>query len=115
VPNPVLSYLPSKLWLIGLGNLGQAFVWPLACLPYDDRRRVQPLLQDFGRVGPSNDSTSLLSCRRDIGQRKARGAGAWPVERDFETVIEERPFCPSISHAPDDPNVALVRCRQRAR
>jgi len=30
---PTLQYLPSQLWLIGLGNLGQAFSWSLACLP----------------------------------------------------------------------------------
>jgi hypothetical protein len=29
---PALAYLPSKLWLIGLGNLGQAFAWLLASL-----------------------------------------------------------------------------------
>lgn len=37
---PALAYLPSKLWLIGLGNLGQAFAWLLACLPYQDRARI---------------------------------------------------------------------------
>src|SRR5208283_3886032 len=58
---PVLAYLPSRLWLIGLGNLGQAFAWLLAALPYENRARVQLLLQDFDRLAPSNDSTSLLS------------------------------------------------------
>ena len=36
---PALAYLPSHLWLIGLGNLGQAFAWLLAALPYEDPRR----------------------------------------------------------------------------
>ena len=31
---PTVAYLPSKLWLIGLGNLGQAYSWLLAALPY---------------------------------------------------------------------------------
>ncbi len=31
---PRLSYLPSKLWLIGLGHLGQAYLWGLSILPY---------------------------------------------------------------------------------
>ena len=35
------SYLPSRLWLIGLGNLGQAFSWLLACLPYETQRARQ--------------------------------------------------------------------------
>jgi hypothetical protein len=38
---PVLSYLPSSLWLIGVGNLGQAFAWLLTCLPYADRSKVE--------------------------------------------------------------------------
>ena len=29
-------YLPSALWLIGLGNLGQAYLWALSCLSYAD-------------------------------------------------------------------------------
>jgi hypothetical protein len=104
---PALTYLPAKLWLIGLGNLGQAFVWLLACLPYPDGGNVRVLLQDFDRIAPSNDSTSLLSFLSDVGQRKARVAAAWLDERGFETVIEERPFGPWISRAPDEPNVAL--------
>ena len=31
---PSLVYLPSGLWLLGLGHLGQANAWALGCLPY---------------------------------------------------------------------------------
>jgi hypothetical protein len=74
---PALAYLPSRLWLIGLGNLGQAYAWLLAMLPYEDPRQVQLVLQDFDRIAPSNDSTSLLSFAADIGRRKARVAADW--------------------------------------
>ena len=104
---PALAYLPSKLWLIGLGNLGQAFAWLLACLPYEDRARVQLLLQDFDRLAPSNDSTSLLSFLRDVGRRKTRAVAEWLDERGFETFVEERRFSPSITRQADEPNVAL--------
>ncbi len=104
---PALAYLPSKLWLIGLGNLGQAFAWLLACLPYEDRARVQLLLQDFDRLAPSNDSTSLLSFLRDVGRRKTRVVAAWLDERGFETLLEERHFGSWINRAPDEPSVAL--------
>src|SRR5690606_21623338 len=30
---PELAYLPSSLWLIGLGHLGQAYLWGLGLLP----------------------------------------------------------------------------------
>ena len=33
---PALTYLPSRLWLIGLGHLGQAYLWGLGLLPYQD-------------------------------------------------------------------------------
>jgi hypothetical protein len=104
---PALAYLPSKLWLIGLGNLGQAFAWVLACLPYEDRAQVQLLLQDFDRLAPSNHSTSLLSFLRDVGRRKTRVVADWLDERGFETVLEERRFGPWITRQADEPNVAL--------
>jgi hypothetical protein len=34
VDAPVLRYLPSRLWLLGLGHLGQAYLWGLGLLPY---------------------------------------------------------------------------------
>ncbi len=37
----VLTYLPSRLWLIGLGHLGQAYLWALALLPFANRE-AQP-------------------------------------------------------------------------
>jgi hypothetical protein len=104
---PTLLRLPSKLWLIGLGNLGQAFAWLLACLPYADRHEVELLLQDFDRIAPSNDSTSLLSWVADDGLRKARVVAAWLEERGFVTLLEERRFGPWIAKSIDDPNVAL--------
>ena len=104
---PALAYLPSKLWLIGLGNLGQAFAWLLACLPYEDRAEVQLLLQYFDRLAPSNDSTSLLSFMGDVGRCKTRVVAAWLEERGFETIVEERRFGPWIIRHADEPNVAL--------
>lgn len=104
---PLLTYLPSSLWLIGLGNLGQAFAWLLACLPYADRTQVQLLLQDFDRVAPSNDSTSLLSFLRDVGRRKTRVIAEWLDALGFDTFLVERGFGPSTVRAFDEPNIAL--------
>ena len=104
---PPLAYLPSKLWLIGLGNLGQAFAWLLACLPFEDRAAVQLLLQDFDRLAPSNDSTSLLSFLPDVGRRKTRVVAKWLEESGFETFLEERRFGSWTRRAADEPGVAL--------
>jgi hypothetical protein len=104
---PALAFLPSQLWLIGLGNLGQAFSWALACLPYGDRREVRLVLQDFDRITASNESTSLLSFASDIGRRKARVVAEWLEARGFNAYVNERPFGPWIKRADDDPAVAL--------
>jgi hypothetical protein len=68
---------------------------------------VQLLLQDFDRISPSNDSTSLLSFLRDACRRKTRIVAEWLDERGFETFLEERRFGAWISRASDEPNVAL--------
>ncbi len=104
---PVLTYLPSRLWLIGLGNLGQAFAWLLVCLPYRDRREVELMLQDFDRIAPSNDSTSLLSFMANVGRRKSRCVSDWLEGRGFTTILEERRFGERTRRAPDEPGVAL--------
>ena len=43
---PVLKYLPSSLWLIGLGHLGQAYLWALNLLPYPRPTGAALVLQD---------------------------------------------------------------------
>src|SRR5438067_5273823 len=82
---PCLAYLPSRLWLIGMGNLGQAFAWLLTCLPYRDRGKTEFVLHDFDRIAPSNDSTSVLSFMGDVGRRKGRCVSDWLEERGFTT------------------------------
>jgi hypothetical protein len=104
---PALAYLPSRLWLVGLGNLGQAFAWLLALLPYRDTAEVQLLLQDFDRIAPSNDSTSLLSFLPDVGRRKSRVVGDWLEARGFEIFLEERRFGPWTRRHDDEPGAAL--------
>jgi hypothetical protein len=75
---PALAFLPSRLWLIGLGNLGQAFAWLLACLPYGDRNQIELVLQDFDRIAPSNHIALVLQgrCRPAEVARGVRLAGS---------------------------------------
>jgi hypothetical protein len=107
VTEPALAFLPSRLWIIGLGNLGQAFAWALAALPYADRHEVQLVLQDFDRLAASNESTSLLSFAADIDRRKARVVAEWLEARSFDTFLNERRFGTWTRRAEDEPNVAL--------
>lgn len=104
---PVLVALPSRLWLIGLGNLGQAVSWLLATLPYPPEPRTSIVLQDFDSLAESNDSTSLLSSPVLVGTKKARHVAAWLQERGFDVAIEERKFGPWTHRAPHEPGVAI--------
>lgn len=104
---PALSYLPASLWLIGLGNLGQAFAWLLACLPYADRSKVGLTLQDYDLIADSNDSTSLLSSLPLVGAKKTRAVARWLETAGFNTALEERRFGPWTLRGPDDPAVAF--------
>lgn len=104
---PALAFLPARLWLIGLGNLGQAFAWVLASLPFKDRKQIQFMLQDFDCIAPSNDSTSLLSFLRDIDRRKARVVADWLEARGFVTFLNERHFGDWTRRGPEEPAVAL--------
>jgi len=104
---PALAWLPSSLWLIGLGNLGQAFAWALVALPYADPSEVKLVLQDDDRLAKSNDSTSLLSFARDTGRRKARKIGAWLDARGFDTYLLESRFGTWTTRTAEDPAVAL--------
>lgn len=104
---PTLRYLPAPLWLIGLGNLGQAYAWLLACLPYRTPSDVVFTLQDFDRIEPSNDSTSMLSTTDAVGSHKTRHVAGWLERRGFATRIIEQPFSAQTRRHSDDPAAAL--------
>lgn len=93
---PVIERLPSSLWLIGLGNLGQAYLWTLSLLPYEKPEDVKLVLQDFDVLAESNTSTSLLTRGELVGTRKTRAMAAWAEARGFEAAIVERPFLQPI-------------------
>lgn len=104
---PVLEILPSRLWLIGLGHLGQAYLWTLGFLPYADPREVSLVLHDFDTLVAANDSTSPLTTKEIVGRKKTRAMADWCENRGFRTSIIERIFAPNFKIEGDDPRVAL--------
>jgi len=104
---PVVHRLPSALWLIGLGNLGQAYLWTIGLLPYAAPGDVQLVLQDFDVLAESNDSTSLLTRRGLEGVRKTRAMAAWAESRGFLASIVERRFAADFRVGREEPAVAL--------
>jgi hypothetical protein len=104
---PELRYLPTRLWLIGLGHLGQAYMWGLGLLPYPDAASLSLVLQDVDIITPSSESTSILTTPALIGQKKTRAMSAWAERRGFTTIIQERLFDANFTRQPDEPSLAL--------
>jgi hypothetical protein len=104
---PELSYLPSRLWLIGLGHLGQAYLWGLGLLPYPEAKALSLTLQDVDRITPSTESTSILSEASLVGQKKTRAMAFWAERRGFSTTIHERLFGADFHRQAEEPAVAL--------
>ncbi|HTA91572.1 MAG TPA: hypothetical protein VK745_18440 [Polyangiaceae bacterium] len=104
---PSLTVLPTKLWLLSLGHLGQAFLWALGLLPYSDPSRLQLVLQDTDIVTTSTESTSVLSDLTLVGQKKTRAMAAWAEQRGFSTAIVERWFDGTFRRHASEPRVAL--------
>ncbi len=104
---PRLAFLPSRIWIIGLGNLGQAFCWLLGCLPFPAGGQALAVLQDFDSITTANESTSLLTSPRYVGRKKTRVIADWLEMRGFSTVIEERRFGAWTQRTAEEPGAAL--------
>ncbi|MBZ9810896.1 MULTISPECIES: thiamine biosynthesis protein ThiF [unclassified Mesorhizobium] len=102
---PAAWVAPSKLWVLGLGHLGQAFLWTLGLLPFERPTDVEVTLQDFDRLALANDSTSILTRIDMAGRLKTREMAAWAEARGFRTRVVERRFAGDITLAEDDPRV----------
>lgn len=87
-----LFQLPAKLWFVGLGHLGQAYIWLLGCMPFENRRLIEVVLQDFDEVSESNLGSQLLSEDRDVGRKKTRVCAEFLESLGFSTRIIEKPF-----------------------
>jgi hypothetical protein len=106
-PGGALDRLPSAAWLVGLGNLGQAYLWALGLLPYGSMPPAL-VLQDTDVLAPSNLSTSLLTTPSLLGQKKTRAMAAWAETRGFSASIVERSFAADFRVGSNEPPVALI-------
>lgn len=98
---------PNKLSILGLGHLGQAYIWTLGWLPYPDPQSVEFVLQDVDLLSKANLATSLLASESDLGQRKTRLVAAALDRRGFQTRLIERRFNEYQRVDEDDPQIVL--------
>ena len=101
-------YLPSRLWLVGLGHLGQAYAWALGLLPYTDLADVDLIIQDYDIIVDANKSTGMLNDDSSVNQRKSRVVAARLEALGFRTAITERAFDSATRRGDGEPSVALV-------
>lgn len=104
---PVISFLPKKYWMLGLGHLGQAYLWNIGLLPYETPQDVTILLQDDDKIVEANQSAGLLSEANDIGFMKARICSRWLEQRKFQTFLSERRYDCHTQRTSEEPFLAL--------
>lgn len=104
---PPLHGLPAKLWLLGLGHLGQAYGWTLGLLPFSPKAPATVYLQDYDKADDGNFSAGLFCEPANVGEFKTRLVGKWFERRGFGTRLIERPFDENTKRTKNEPRVAL--------
>lgn len=103
---PKIRMLPKKYWVLGLGHLGQAYLWNIGLLPYPEKGKASILLQDYEKMVDANWSAGLL-VNREAQSYKTRVCSNWLESRGFETKITERAFDEYTQRKGEEPFLAL--------
>lgn len=104
---PMPSLLPADFWVIGLGHLGQAFLWTIGLLSFADPSSVRLFLQDDDDIGRSTESTSVLTAAADKGKLKTRVCSRWAEQCGFQSRLVERRFDRDLRVGYGEPLLAL--------
>jgi hypothetical protein len=99
---------PSRWWVIGLGHLGQAYLWTIGLLPYANPATIQILLQDDDCITEANESTGLLTRTGWTRRRKTRALAELLEARGLATAVSERRFERGQRPVGEEPRLALV-------
>ena len=112
---PSLMFLPSGLWLLGLGHLGQANAWALGCLPYPADGPLVMLVDD-DHVVEANLATGLLLTEHDAINRrpKTRVVASRLEQLGFRAAIVERRYDQHTQPSGREPTIALAGFDQPA-
>lgn len=105
---PTLQRLPTRVWLLGLGHLGQANAWSLGCLPYDQPDKLETYLVDIDRIVEANQATGLLTDASQVGSLKTRVVASQLERLGHRTRLMERPFNNDLALGSSEPPLALA-------
>ncbi len=101
---PTSFDVPDRLWFLGLGHLGQGFIWNLCLLGVSGGNAVA---QDDQMIGAENEATSLLVLPNDLPSKKTRLAARWLEACGWQTDIIERRHHGDIAVGQEDPPYLL--------
>lgn len=107
-PTMAELYLPTHIWIVGLGNLGQALLWSLTMLPYPDPSCVNLMLQDDDIVKRENWGTSILVEKGCYGELKTYLAEKWAKQRGFNVRRMDRKVDNQLTRMNSEPNLAFA-------
>lgn len=96
---PTVLYMPNHVHMVGLGHLGQAYLWATGFLQGAGRL----VLQDYQFAGEENVATGLITSPSDVKKRKTRIASRWVEAIGWDTSLIEARFLegtPIDEHAP---------------
>lgn len=102
---PETVYISRRLWVIGLGHLGQGLLWCLGLVPVSGMELV---LQDDQNAGEENEATGLITRGDYIGRRKARIAAEWFDRPEWSTRLIERRHYGDIPLRDNDPSIVIT-------
>jgi hypothetical protein len=101
------TYFPKAIWLLGIGNLGQAYLWSLAALPFSSPAEVLLVLQDRDKISTENWGTSILVGPDHYGLCKTAIGEQWGNARKFDIRRCDRWLDEHQRQASDEPALAL--------
>jgi hypothetical protein len=93
--------------MLGLGHLGQGYLWSLAFLPFPHAGSVEFLLHDFDQIDESNFGSGLLCVQGALKRKKTRHCADWLEHLGFSTRITERRFTTVDRRGDADPAIAF--------
>jgi hypothetical protein len=105
---PDLRQLPSAVWFVGLGHLGQAYAWCWSLLPYAETADCEIYVQDFDKVNHANHTTGMFVSASDEGVMKTRVVAAALEHANFATRVIERRLLPETRRHDTEPELALI-------
>lgn len=104
---PAIINLPDKYWMLGLGHLGQAYLWNISLLPYNRSDKIFFILQDTDTIEEANMGSGMLAESNNIGNKKTDVCAEWLHEKGFTTQVKEVLFDSTTKVSSTEPKIAL--------